>query len=71
VNQPEFILEPNALITGSEYFRTALEDKFDKVSSIDCDIPLENPKNKMRKTRNIFLDKLFISPVKNASKNQL
>lgn len=30
------MLEPNALITGSEYFNTAFEDKFDNVSSIDC-----------------------------------
>jgi hypothetical protein len=67
VNQPEFMLDPNALITGSEYFRTAFEDKFESVSPIDCGINRPVIKNESRKIGKIILESFFIC----SSGNQL
>jgi hypothetical protein len=64
VNHPEFILEPNALITGSEYFRTAFEDKLDRVSPIDCGIALGKTNKKINKISESCFEILFIDSVK-------
>jgi hypothetical protein len=60
VNQPEFILEPNALITGSEYFRTAFEDKFESVSPIDCGNALVEANKKTNEISETVFEILFI-----------
>lgn len=60
VNQPEFMLEPNALITGSEYFSTAFEDKFESVSPIDCGNVLVEANKKTNKISEIVFEILFI-----------
>jgi hypothetical protein len=71
VNQPEFILEPNALITGSEYFRTAFEDKFESVSPIVCGNALVEANKETIKISEIVFEILFINLVKNISVIQL
>jgi hypothetical protein len=63
VNQPEFILEPNADITGSEYFNTAPEDKFESVSPMVCGKVLGDVTKKSISETKIVLKILFIQIV--------
>ena len=60
VNQPEFMLEPNASITGSEYFNTASEDKFERVSPMLCGKIFDDVTKKSISAISIVLEILFI-----------
>ena len=60
VNQPEFMLEPNALITGSAYFRTAPEEMFESVSFIVCANELDAVTNKSINVNENILNCFFI-----------
>ena len=60
VNQPEFMLEPNASMTGSEYFNTASDDKFERVSPMLCGNIFDDVTKKSISAIKIVLEILFI-----------
>jgi len=57
------MLEPNADITGSEYFNTAPDDKLERVSPIVCGkVLVDETKKSISATKNV-LNILFIQIV--------